>query len=664
MKGYTGKVLVINLSSGTWETEQIEDNIYKQILSGVGLGVWYLYNNIPEGADALGPDNILGFTSGILTGTGSVMNGRWMAVCKSPLTGGWGDSNCGGNLAPAIKQAGYDAIFFKGKADKPIYVYIDDDGPQIRDAAPYWGMDAVEAEETLIKENSGKRKPRVAVIGPGGEKQSLISGISNDMGRYAARSGVGAVMGSKKLKAIVLAGTKKTSVVNPEEIKRISKEYAQKVKKAKLPGVVKGSMLPIMGKVMGSMKKSAPMDGMLSAMLIKKYGSIMNNTMSIPMGDAPLKNWGGSEKDFNHSYYKHLNPDKFLKDEKKKYHCNACIVGCGGIMDIEEASGGKYKHTHKPEYETVMAFGGLLMNKDRDTIYIINEIINRAGYDTISVGGTVAFAIECFENGILTVKDTDGLKLSWGDSEAILKLTELIVKREGIGDILADGVKKAAERIGKGSEKYAVHAGGQELPMHDPKIDPMMGVAYSADPTPGRHTTSGGTYYTMSALWEKVSWLPPFKKHPKSEDYEPSELEAMKNRAYTSMKMIVDGVGGCYYAMLMGVEHYQVFESLNAATGWCNTADDYMEIGRRIQTIRQLFNVKHGVDLKSVKMHGRALGKPPLKEGHNKNITLRTDEMIPLYWKAWGWDEHTGVPLKETILELGLNNLLNENDHE
>ncbi len=586
MKGYIGKLLMIDLGKGDWKEEIVEDKIYEQILSGLGLGAWYLYNNIPAGADAMGPDNILGFTSGILTGTGSVMNGRWMAVCKSPLTGGWGDSNCGGNLAPAIKQCGYDAIFLKGISDKPVYVFIDDDGVQIRDASAYWGLDAVEAEEKLIEDNKGKRKARVAVIGPGGEQKSLISGISNDMGRYAARSGVGAVMGSKNLKALVLAGSQKVSTVNPDEIKRISKEYAQKVKKVNLPGILKGSMLPLMGKVMGRMKNAAPLDGMLPAMMIKKY------------------------------------------------HCNACIVGCGGIMDIKEASGGKFTHTHKPEYKTVMAFGGLLMNKDRDVIYVINEIINRAGYDTISVGGTVAFAIECFENGILSEEDTGGLKLSWGDADAILKLTELIVKREGIGDILADGVKKAAERIGKGSEKYAIHAGRQELPM------------------------MGGTYYSTSALWEKVSWLPPFKKHPKSEDYKPSELEAMKNRAYTSMKMIVDGVGGCYYAMLMGVQHYQVFESLNAATGWTNSVDEYMEIGRRIQTIRQLFNIKHGVDLLAMKMHGRAMGKPALKDGHNKDITLRTEEMIPFYWKAWGWDEHTGVPTEETLKELGLNIIL------
>jgi aldehyde:ferredoxin oxidoreductase len=659
MKGYMGKILVADLSTGKCEIETVDDSVYEHVLSGVGLGAWYLCKHIPSGADPLGPDNILGITSGLLTGTGSVMTGRWMAVCKSPLTGGWGDSNCGGNLAPAIKQCGVDAIFFRGQSSSPVYLYMDNKGAEIRSAENYWGLDTVEAEERLIKDNWKKKKPAVAVIGPAGEKQSLISGISNDLGRFAARSGVGAVMGSKKLKAVVLAGTKQVKAQNVDEIKKLSKEYSDKVRRTNAPAILNGSILPLAGKARGSLKSVSPLDGMLTSMLLKKYGSIMNNTLSIHNGDAPLKNWGGSEKDYSRKFYKGLNPDKFIKREERKYHCYSCIIGCGGVCNIKDLKGGKYPHTHKPEYETAMMFGGLLMNKDTDSIFYINELLNRAGLDTISVGGSVAFAIECFENGILTIDDTDGLKLCWGDSQTIIALVEKIAVREpGIGDLLADGVKKASEKIGKGSELYAVHAGGQELPAHDPKIDPILGTTYSADPTPGRHTTSGGLYYTSSFLWEYISWLKPLKKYPKSLDYIPSEEETLKNIAYTSFKMLVDGTGGCYYGSLTGVQHFKIFEYLNAATGWNKSPDEYIEIGKRMQTMRQLFNAKQGVDMSKFKMHDRAIGKTPLSTGHNKGITLEIDEMITLYFKAWGWDSGTGYPLESTLESMGIHDLL------
>jgi aldehyde:ferredoxin oxidoreductase len=196
--------------------------------------------------------------------------------------------------------------------------------------------------------------------------------------------------------------------------------------------------------------------------------------------------------------------------------------------------------------------------------------------------------------------------------------------------------------------------------MHDSKADPMLGTTYSADPTPGRHTTSGGLYYTTSSLWEKVSWLPAFKKYPKSEEYEPTEAETIKNIAYTSYKMLVDGTGGCYYAALMGVRHFRIFEFLNAATGWDKSPDQYMEIGRRMQTMRQQFNAIHGIDMESFKMHGRASGNPPLKSGHNKGLNLKIDEQVRLYRKCWGWDEQTGYPLESTLEVLGINELLSD----
>ncbi|MDF2521817.1 MAG: aor1 [Clostridia bacterium] len=661
MKGYMGKVLLVDLTTKEIVEQKIEDEIYEKLLSGVGLGAYMLYNNIPKGADPLGPDNMLGFVSGLLTGTGSVMTGRWMAVCKSPITGGWGDANCGGTLSPAIKQCGYDGIFFKGISEKPVYLYVDSTGAELRDAAHVWGKDAVEAEETLGKESTGRKRPAIAVIGQAAEKLSLISGIVNDKGRIAARSGVGAVMGSKRLKAVVLVGSQSVKSDNPEAVKALSKEYSAKVKNANLPGIVKGNLLPIMSSLMSKGKTYSAGDGMMSAPMMKKWGTIFTNTFGMPNGDAPVKNWGGSVVDYNKSYYKNVNPDKIIKREEKKYYCYSCVIGCGGVCDIKDITKGEFTHTHKPEYETVNAFGALLMNKDLDSIFYINEILNRAGMDSISAGNTVAYAIECYENGILTKADTDGLELTWGNADAIVKLIKKMIAREGIGDVLADGVKQAVKRIGRGSDKYAMHAGGQEPGMHDGRMDPMMGLHFSADPTPGRHTIGSDTYYNYMQLWQYVSWAPKVKSRtPKAEQYIASEEGALKSVAGSCYKQLIDGIGGCIFAMITGAQHFRVFDYLNAATGWNKTPDEYMEIGRRMQTLRQMFNIREGIEPVSFKLHDRLAGVPPLKEGPNAGKTLPILDMMKGHWRAFGWDGDTGAPTSETITKLQLDKLIKE----
>jgi aldehyde:ferredoxin oxidoreductase len=472
MRGYLGKILNVDLTNGEIKTEAIPDRVYELLLSGVGLGAYLLYNRIPQGADPLGPANILGFVSGLLVGTGSVMTGRWMVVTKSPLTGGWGDANCGGNLAPAIKQCGYDGIFFTGISPEPVYLFVDNKGAQLKPAGHVWGLDAVLSEEKLCAENWQRKKPCIAIIGEAAEKRSLISGICNDGGRIAARSGVGAVMGSKRLKAVVLAGSKPVRCEDPKAVKLISQHFSGRVRKQNIPGFIPGSALALLGKVMGSLKWATPVDGILMMSLFKRWGTVMNLGLGATSGDSPIKNWGGSVKDFHLGYYRHLDPDLITRRETKKYHCSSCVVGCGGVVDIKDLGSREFDHTHKPEYETTCVFGGLMMNKDLDAIFTINELLNRAGMDSISAGATVAFAIECFENGLLTREDTGGLELTWGNAPSIVALVRLMIAREGIGDLLADGVKAAAKRIGKASQEFAVTAGGQEPGMHDSRFDP------------------------------------------------------------------------------------------------------------------------------------------------------------------------------------------------
>lgn len=653
MTAYSGKILSVNLTDGRCIEENIPDDIYYNFLGGTGLAVRLLYERIPKDADPLGPDNILAFMPGLLTGTGSLFTGRWMVAAKSPLTGTWGDANCGGNFSPAIKQCGYDGIFVSGKSETPVYLHVGPKGPEIRPADDLWGMDAVETEETLIERAHGKKRPAVACIGTSGEKLSLISGICNEKGRIAARSGLGAVMGSKKLKAVVLQGARPIQAADPDEMKRLSKMCRRRIKGLPMPN---GKIIALLGKLMGKMKALPPMEGKLIASLWAKWGTTSLNQLSVGWGDSPIKNWKGSCLDYPTKLSASISPDRFLAREKQKYHCYSCPLGCGGICTMDR---GDWKESHKPEYETVMAFGGLLLNADLDAIFYINELLNRAGMDTISAGGTAAFAQECFEKGFLTLEDTGAIDLSWGNTEGIIALVEKMVERDGIGDLLADGSRSAARKIGKGSDAFAVTAGGQELAMHDPRCDPGYGVHAGVEPTPGRHSIGAHQYYELSALWKEVKGLPRPKLLISKKSRFIAEPEkaasAVANSCYSSF---YNGAGLCLFGAILGIRRVPVFKWLNAATGWDRTPEDYMETGRRIQTLKQLFNIKHGVDPFSLRPNPRCVGEPPLTEGPNKGFTLPIDKLMKDYWQAIGWDPGTGKPTGTTIVALGLKDIV------
>lgn len=657
MKSCCGRILEVDLEMRQTRARAVPDEVYEAVLSGKGLGAWYLYRHIPPGADPLGPDNVLGFVSGALTGTGALMCGRWMVVAKSPLTGGWGDANCGGVFSPAIKQCGYDAIFIRGISAAPVYLYVDNTRAELRDAAPYWGLDATEAEKKLIADNWDKKKPAVAVIGEAGEKRSLISGVCNDGGRIAARSGLGAVMGSKRLKAVVLAGSKPMPCADREAVNGISKTLGRKLKKGSLPRIVRGGVLGFGGTMLGKLPVTVAMDGMMTVPILKKWGTPMNTTMAINSGDGPIKNWGGGPKDAPGAV-RAFNPDRVIRREVSKYHCYACGLGCGGMLDISGL--GKHAHTHKPEYETLEAFGPLLLNNDLDSIFVINELLNRAGMDSISAGNTIAWAIECYEQGILTKEQTGGLELRWGNAADIIALVQKMIAREGFGDALADGVRRASERFGGG--QYAMHVGGQEPGMHDSRNDPQLAVHFVAEPAPGKHTIGMTMSYGTYALADICTWAPPITSLNKEADLIPSKERAMRSVANACYAMLVDGAGGCYYGMMFGTHAWNPCRYLNAAAGWDKSGDEYMEIGKRIQTLRQMFNCKQGIAPASWRLPERMAGNPPLTSGPLKGVSLQNDEMVRLHWEGFGWDRNSGVPTQETIFALGIDALLERSE--
>jgi aldehyde:ferredoxin oxidoreductase len=309
---------------------------------------------------------------------------------------------------------------------------------------------------------------------------------------------------------------------------------------------------------------------------------------------------------------------------------------------------------HKPEYETCCGFGTLLLNRDMDSIYLVNDLLNKAGMDTISAGATVAFAIECVEQGVLTKKQVDGLDLTWGNAEAIVALVRKMIAREGVGDLLADGVKVAAAKIGRGAERFAMHAGGQELPMHDSRFDPGFAVSYALEPTPGRHTNHGYQWLDLFAMHRLMPSLPKTKPLSMTKDKYDPEGKSVLQVAASHYMQLYNAAGGCLFGAQMG-GNVPIFEYLNAAAGWRRSYSDYMRVGARVQALRQAFNFKHGIaPLRDFALPPRVVGNPPLDSGPMKGLRLKDERLNRDFLVGMGWDPATAKPTRAKLEELGL----------
>ena len=611
-RGFMGKILWVNLSKKELKDETLDEKLGRQFLGGYGLGARIIFKHQKAGVDPLGPDNILGFVTGVLTGTPALVSSRYMVVGKSPLTGTWGDANSGGYFGPHLKFAGYDAVFFKGISSKPVYLFIDNGKAELKDAAHLWGKDSYETEN-ILKSELGK-DVEVACIGPSGEKLCLISAVMNNMGRAAARSGLGAVMGSKKLKAIAVRGNLKVPVANENEANALRKKYINDLGPPANP-------------------------------LLKSVGTSGFCNGNAVVGDAPCKNWGGvSTIDF--PLYKNIGADPVMERQERKYACYQCPIGCGGHM---KAGTGEFKYeagVHKPEYETIAMFGNNLLNSDIESIIKVTDICNRYGVDTISAGATIAFAIECFENGLINTKDTDGIAMTWGNSKSIVEMTEKMVKREGFGNVLADGVKIAAEKIGKGSDKYAIHIHGEELPAHDPKFEWAFITSYRLNATPGRHTqrTEEKSPPGLDLKFDRKSFNGRGEVHKKGND----------------IGQAMSSAGLCLFIFDSLPNVNLLVDFVKAVTGWDMTFDELLKTGERIANIRHAFNIREGLNPMEYKVPDRALGIPPLEGGPLARITLDQNPMDMDYLAAMDWDSKTTKPSKKKLEELGLEEVARE----
>jgi aldehyde:ferredoxin oxidoreductase len=547
--------------------------------------------------------------TGPLTGTPALLSGRFTVIGKSPLTGTWGDANCGGDFGPFLKFAGYDGVFLAGTSSSPVYLFIENGKPELRDSMSIWGKDCLDTED-ILKDIHGPNTS-VACIGPAGEKVTLMATVIHQKGRAAGRSGMGALMGSKKLKALAVRGDMKVPIADEAGAKQLRRKWI--------------TQLSNFGEI------------------VRKYGMAGVTESSAIAGDSPVRNWTGSyPKDF--STAKAISGETVIAEQERKYSCWQCPIGCGGLM---KAASGRASVCHKPEEQTLAMSGTLCLNDDLESIIRVNDICNAYGLDTISVGSTIAFAIECYQNGILTKADT-GRELRWADGETVVALAKQIARREGIGDLLADGVMRAAKKLGKGAEQFAVHVHGQEIPSHDPKFTPSLAVTYRMDATPGRHTQGGrGWLMGVDLLKDTVK-----------DKYDYTNTGQIHKQA-SNMIHVVNAAGICLVAYMSYPAQF-ITDFLTAVTGLEYSFDRCFNIGERIANTRHMFNLREGLNPLKYYFNQRALGRPSLKKGPLANVTLDDDTMIRDYLKAMDWDLDTTKPSVRKLKELGLDQLVGD----
>lgn len=666
MKGVHGKILVVDLTSQQYEVEELPEEIYRRYLGGYGLGAYYLYKHIPANCDPLGSDNILGFTPGLLTGTAAGFSGRFSVCAKSPLTGkglrsngkyssgGWGNANAGGIFGPAIKRAGFDAIFFKGQSEKPIYLLITQEGISLEDAKFLWGKDTVETEDALMEKHG--QRACVASIGPAGENLSLISGISNDKGRIAARSGLGAVMGSKKLKAICLMANKKLEYADRSKLQELNKYYFARMKYFKSSPLIKaiGTKLDNIAPLMrvSKMGLSAP-GSIIPRLMGTMYGNValgtnMSTIISSQNGDSPVKNYKGvGYVDYPMKKAMKLRAKRLNEYGKKQYGCFSCPLKCGYLLEYDKLPY-KVKETHRPEYETVCSFGALILNDDMDLLLKVNEYLNRVGIDSIAAGTTIAYVLEGVAEGFFKQEDficqdyPNGFLPVWGDPTYILPLLKLMVTREGIGAKLADGTYQASQHF-PDTKEFAIHTNGAEMGMHDLRLTKNWGMSFVADPTPGRHTASN---YDMGQLGAP-DFFPPLKPmiEKTADSYRQGEISVWSIKLH----QVMESLGLCMFSYFFS--DYRMLEMLAAVTGWDMTAEEIFEIGGRIQTTRQMFNAREGAIRHEITQ--RAQGSPPQKMGPIAGKAIDIETMVQGYYAGMGFQQD-GVPTPETLQSYGL----------
>jgi aldehyde:ferredoxin oxidoreductase len=612
MFGWTGKVLRVDLKNLSSSVEDLDHKTATDYIGGLGLGVKYLYDEMDPAVDALSPENKLLFVTGPLTGTGAPAGNRYVVVTKSPLTGGIANATAAGDFATALKYAGYDMAIFEGKAAKPVYVYIDDDQVSFRDARELWGMATGETEQAVIAATAPDAK--VSCIGPAGESLVRFACVMNDMGRAAGRSGVGAVMGAKNLKAIAVRGTGGVKVADNE---RFYKAVESAYKTLDSPTVTWFHGVGTPG-VLG---------------LVQSFGAL------------PTKNFQlGTNVD-----YEKLDGDVLADTlsvrKRMGMACPACPVACGRISRVTNP---EYEGVGVgPEYESIGLLGSSCFVSDFEAVCKANFICNEMGMDTISTGASIACAMEMFERGLIPQSDI-GFPLPFGDAKALVKLTEMIAKREGFGDVLAEGAYRMAEKYG--TTEYFMGVKKQEFPSYDGRALQGMALGYATQPRGACHIR--GEVQDLD-LYHQVGW-----RITKDRGIKQVDPLSWKDKPELTVDVqdffcLIDSCGMCNFMFFLGVDEDQMRELIEAATGIdMGGFEGYRRTGNRIFNIETLFNRRAGITGKDDTLPKRML-EEPMPEGPAKGYVCHLDDMLPVYYKLRGWDANGNITA-EKAKELGV----------
>ena len=617
VKGIANKILRVDLSSGRITVDEPDERFYRTYVGGAGFVSYFLLTEVPPGVDALSPDNKLIFALGPMTGLPMPGATRNCVGAKSPLTDGFSKSEVGGHWPMDLKRAGYDALIVEGRAEKPVYLLVTNETVEIRDASALWGKTVLDTQDAIAAE-TGIRNIRTAAIGPAGENQVRFACIMNDRKEAAGRGGLGAVMGSKNLKAVAAFGRANPDVADPEKIRELTRFMNQNYYD-----------LPLFNKALHDVGT-----GEHASML---GGNAVGN---MPSHNFAVNSFEGTAK---------ITATTTMETYGVGMDaCAACAVRCKKVVELEEPwkvdrrNGG-------PEYESLAALGATCGVDDLAAICKANELANLNSMDTISLGVAIAFGMDCFENGLLTLDDTDGLELKFGDAEAMLRMIDMITNREGVGDILAEGVRKAAARIGKGSADLAVHVKGVEVPMHDPRVKQGMGIIYSveahgADHCAGIHDT---LFTQESPAFEHIRGMGATRPLPANDL---SADKVANARAMHLWSLFRDSLVCCSFVPWTLEQQVEI---LRAVTGWSFTTYEALKLGERVATLGRAFNLREGLTAAQDTLPKRLF--EPTRAGGLKDGGIDVEQMqnaIHMFYGMMGWDSQTGIPTPEKLMEL------------
>jgi len=611
--GYSNKILRINLSNDKISIENPEEIFYRKYIGGEGFVAYYLLKELEPNTDPLGPENKLIFATGPITGVSIAGAGRNSVGAKSPLTNGFGEAEVGGYWGPELKRAGFDAIIIEGKAKSPIFIWIKNGNVEIRAANHIWGKTTGEAQK-IIKKELDDKLVHISQIGPGGEHLVRYACVINDLRSAAGRTGMGAVMGSKNLKAVVVRGNKRVKVANKEKLREIRNSFSNNYLKYYKDYFSHGT-----------------------------GGGVME--MFASMGNLPTRNFKAGGIGSAKALDPQINEEEInLKMET----CFACPIKCKKVVQIKEPWVVDPKYGG-PEYETLSAFGSNCGIYDLKAVCKANELCNKYSIDTISTGTSISFAMECFENNILNESDTGGIILKFGNSKAMIQMIEKIAKREGLGDILAEGVKRAAEIIQNGAQEFAIHVKGQELPMHEPRLKQGLGLGYTISPTGAEHMHN--LHDTVIANEGSIANLNTFGiLTPLRLD----DLSAKKVRALIYQMnwcALGNALVMCYFVPWNPFEQTEI---VRAVTGWNTSTFELMKVGERIMNMTRIFNLREGFTSDDDRLPDRFFQPHTSGALAETSIDLENfSEAKKIYYEMMGWDKN-GVPSKIKLDELDI----------